>query len=69
MYISRLEAGTTVEHAFRAGFGAYLFLIEGELALNGQPVGAGEAAIIRNEERLAIRAREPSELIMVEVEV
>jgi len=69
MYISRLEAGTTVEHAFRAGFGTYLFLIEGELALNGGPLGAGEAAIIRNEERLAIQARQPSELIMVEVEV
>lgn len=69
MYISRLEAGQAVEHAFRDGFGAYLFLIEGAASLNGLPVEAGEAAMIRDEERLAIQARQPSELIMVEVKV
>jgi len=69
MYISRLEAGKAVEHAFRDGFGAYLFLIEGAASLNGRPVETGEAAMIWDEERLAIQARQPSELIMVELKV
>jgi redox-sensitive bicupin YhaK (pirin superfamily) len=69
VYISRLEADKAVEHVLRDGFGAYLFLIEGAVSLNGQPVETGEAAVIWEEERLAIQARGPSELIMVEVEV
>ena len=69
VYISRLEAGKAVEHAFRDGFGAYLFLIEGAVSLNGRPAETGEAAMVWGEERLAIQARQPSELIMVEVKV
>ncbi len=69
VYLSRLEAGRSLEHEFAPGFGAYLFLIEGEASLNGERLGAGDAARIWEEERLAIEARQPSELIMVEVRV
>ena len=69
VYVSRLEEGRSLEHKFKRGFGAYLFLIEGEAELNGERLAAGDAARIRDEERLAVRARQPSELIMVEVRV
>ena len=69
VYVLRLEEGRSLEHTFKRGFGAYLFLIEGEAELNGEGLAAGDAARIRDEERLAVRARQPSELIMVEVEV
>jgi len=69
VYVSRLEEGRSLEHEFKRGFGAYLFLIEGEVELNGERLETGDAARIRDEERLAVRARQPSELIMVEVEV
>ncbi len=67
VYLSRLEEGKSVEHEFAPGFGAYLFLIEGEVALNGDRLTSGDAALIRDEKRLAIEAIQPSELIMVEV--
>jgi len=69
VYVSRLEEGRSLEHEFKRGFGAYLFLIEGEAELNGERLTAGDAARIRDEERLAVRAGQPAELIMVEVEV
>ena len=69
VYLSRLEEGRSLEHEFKRGFGAYLFLIEGEAELNGERLTAGDAALIRDEERLAVRAGQPAELIMVEVQV
>jgi redox-sensitive bicupin YhaK (pirin superfamily) len=67
VYLSRLEEGKSVEHEFAPGFGAYLFLIEGEVSLNGERLTNGDAALIGDEKRLAIEALQPSELIMVEV--
>lgn len=67
VYLSRLEEGKSVEHEFAPGFGAYLFLIGGEVSLNGERLTSGDAALIRDEKRLAIAALLPSELIMVEV--
>ncbi len=67
VYLSRLEEAKSVEHEFAPGFGAYLFLIEGEVSLNGERLTSGDAALVRDEKRLAIEALQPSELIMVEV--
>ena len=69
VYLSRLERAKSVEHEFAPGFGAYLFLIEGEASLNGERLTSGDAALIRDDKRLAIEALQPSELIMVEVRV
>jgi len=69
VYVSRLEGGRSVEQAFAPGFGAYLFLIEGEISLNGERLAAGDAARITDEGRLEIEALETAELIMAEVRV
>jgi len=69
VYVSRLEAGRSVEHDFASGSGAYLFLIDGEISLNGERLAAGDAARIRDEGRLKIEASAASELILVEVRV
>ena len=69
VYISRLEEEKWVEQGLEEGFGAYLFLIEGEVDLGGKRLATGDAARIWEEKRLTIRARRTSELIMVRVEV
>src|SRR3990170_1967237 len=69
VYVSRLEEARSLEHEFTPGFGAYLFLIEGEVELNGERLETGDAARIRDEDRLALRAGQSAELIMVEVQV
>lgn len=69
VYICRLEAGRALEHKFRPGFGAYLFVISGEVSVNERVVSEGDVAMVWDEPRLRIDARATSELIMVEVEV
>ena len=69
MYISRLDAGRSVEHVFEEGFGGYVYVIEGEVTLNGERLTTGDAARIWDERRLRIEAAQDCELIMVEVEV
>jgi redox-sensitive bicupin YhaK (pirin superfamily) len=69
MYISHLEAGKSVEHEFQPNFGGYLFVLAGAVTLNGQPLDNGDAAMITDEARVAIEAREDSELVMMEVQV
>ncbi len=69
VYVSRLEAARSLAHDFATGFGAYFFLIEGEVALNGERLETGDAARIRDETRLVIEAHQPCEVIMVEVRV
>ncbi|MEX0683127.1 MAG: pirin family protein [Dehalococcoidia bacterium] len=67
MYISRLEAGKSVEHEFEPDFGGYLFVISGAITVNGNNLDNGDAALIYDEPNVTIEARETSELIMMEV--
>lgn len=68
VYVSRLEAGS-LEHEFADGFGGYLYLIDGELAVNGESLSTGDSARVYDERRLTIESRRPSELVLVEVRV
>ncbi|HEX9234764.1 MAG TPA: pirin family protein [Actinomycetota bacterium] len=67
VYVCALSAGTRLDHSFVQGAGAYLYLIEGAVALNGERLGTGDAAKISEERELSADAAESSELIMVEV--
>jgi redox-sensitive bicupin YhaK (pirin superfamily) len=67
VFVSRLTAGTTVTHALGPGRGAYLYVIEGAVAVNGEPMTAGAAAQITDETSIATRAAQLSELILVDV--
>jgi redox-sensitive bicupin YhaK (pirin superfamily) len=69
MYICRLERGASVNHAFRPDSGGYLYLIEGQLTVNGEALGTGDAAMIWDEADLLVTAGTDSELIMMEVQV
>jgi quercetin 2,3-dioxygenase len=67
VYISSLSADVSVEHPFRPGFGAYLYVISGAIGLNDDELNTGDAAKIGGEAAIAVRALEATELIMVEV--
>jgi redox-sensitive bicupin YhaK (pirin superfamily) len=68
VFVSALLAGS-VQRYVPPGFGHYFYLISGEVELNGEKLSSGDAAKIRDEEELDVRALEPSELITVEVRV
>ena len=67
VYVSRLTAGTEAAHAVRGGRGAYLYLISGDLSLDGERLGTGDAARITREPELTLRAEADTELILVDV--
>jgi redox-sensitive bicupin YhaK (pirin superfamily) len=67
VFISRLNVGATVEHALGDGRGAYLYVIEGDVEVNGERMETGSAAQITAEKRVGIEAAATSELILVDV--
>ncbi|MDP3768464.1 MAG: pirin family protein, partial [Dehalococcoidia bacterium] len=66
MYVSRLDAGAAVEHTFGEGRGGYFYVIEGEVALNGERLSTGDAAKVLGAGRLRIEAGAQSELLLVD---
>ena len=67
MYVARLGAGTEVSHAFAGPRGGYLYVIEGDLEVDGDRLATGDAAKIRDHPELNLRARNTTELLLVDV--
>ena len=67
VFVSRLEAGDVVVHDLREGRGVYLYVIDGDITVNGEAMATGAAAQILDEPRLEIGAGATSELIAVDV--
>jgi redox-sensitive bicupin YhaK (pirin superfamily) len=67
LFVSRMNAGRSVEHPLAPGRGAYLYVIEGDVGMNGERMETGSAAQITDEERVGIAASSASELILVDV--
>jgi redox-sensitive bicupin YhaK (pirin superfamily) len=68
VFVSRLNAGAEVEHPFRDRTrGAYLYVISGDVGVNDERLGTGDAAKIGDEGSLRFRANDVTELILVDV--
>ena len=68
VFVSHLNAGARVEHPLRPARGAYLYVIEGDVEVNGARMVTGSAAQITDEpDGIAIVAAGTSELILVDV--
>jgi redox-sensitive bicupin YhaK (pirin superfamily) len=68
VFVSRLNAGAEIDHPFRDRTrGAYLYVISGDVAVNNERLGTGDAAKIGNEGALRCRANDVTELILVDV--
>jgi quercetin 2,3-dioxygenase len=67
VFLSRLHTGRSVEHALAPSRGVYVYVIEGDVDVNGERMQTGSAAQITDEERVEITANATSELIVVDV--
>jgi len=67
VFVSRMNAGRSIEHPLAPGRGAYLYVIEGDVGVNGERMETGSAAQISDVERAEIAASSTSELILVDV--
>ncbi len=67
IYVSKLDAGKAVEHVSKAGRHAYLFVIGGEIEVNGEKLLDGDQARIKDERSLKITASKDAELILLDL--
>jgi hypothetical protein len=66
-YVSRLRAGDRVTHELKPGRRAFFYVIEGEVALNGETLAAGDQARITDSTRLEIAGSRESEIILIDL--
>ena len=67
VFVSRLSPGASVTHTLEGGRGVYLYVIEGDVSVNGERMQTGDAAQIVEEADVRIDAAARSELILVDV--
>ena len=67
VFVSRLTAGRSVDHPLSAGRGVYLYVIEGDVVVNGERMETGAGAQITDEPEIEIVASADSDLILVDV--
>jgi redox-sensitive bicupin YhaK (pirin superfamily) len=67
IFVSRLGSTEKAVHQLKPHRQAYLFVISGELALNGQPLYAGDQARIAGESRLDLATPNQAELILLDL--
>jgi redox-sensitive bicupin YhaK (pirin superfamily) len=67
VFVCRLSTGASVEHALAQARGAYLYVIEGAVDVDGERMTTGDAAQITDVATIGIAAVEAAELILVDV--
>ena len=67
IYVASLDPGVEVTHKIGSARGGYLYVIEGAVSLDDHDLDSGDAAKIPHQDELTIVARDPSELILVDV--
>ncbi|MCG6156441.1 pirin family protein [Rubinisphaera margarita] len=67
VYLSRLQSGTTVDHALETGRHAWLQVLRGAVELNETPLSTSDGAAVSDETRLQIRATEDAEIMLFDL--
>ncbi len=64
-YVSRLRAGDSVAHELKPERRAFFYVIDGEVTLNGERLGAGDQARVTDVTKLEIAGARESEVILI----
>lgn len=67
MYVSRLEAGTSVSHDLTAERRAYVFVIDGDIQLNGEHLLKGDSVKVEDTATLKFDAASNAELLVLDL--
>ena len=67
VYGASLGEGEDVVHELRGGRHAWVQVVKGSVAVGGVELKAGDGAAVSEEERLSIRASEPSEILLFDL--
>jgi quercetin 2,3-dioxygenase len=66
-YVSRLRAGDRVGRPLKPGRRAFFYVIDGEVTLNGERLGAGDQARVTDFTELDIAGERESEVILIDL--
>ena len=66
-YVSHLRQGDRVSHELKPGRRAFLYVIEGELTLNGETLSSGDQARITALNNLEFTGIKASEIILIDL--
>ncbi|HVG20126.1 MAG TPA: pirin family protein [Blastocatellia bacterium] len=66
-YVSAVRPEDRIVHRLAPGRRAYLFVIAGELEMNGQALAKGDQARIEDESELSFAASTPSEILLIDL--
>lgn len=66
-YVSRLGTGNQVAHDLKPGRRVFFYVIEGDVALNGENLSAGDQARITDAATLELKALGDSEVILIDL--
>lgn len=66
-YVSRLQAGDHVAHELKPGRRAFLYVISGDIVLNGENLSLGDQARVTDTTNLLIDGARESEIILIDL--
>ena len=66
-YVSRMNEGDVITHVLDASRKAFIYVIEGEIKINGEAFSSGDQARILNESNLQMEAAGNSEIILIDL--
>lgn len=67
LYLAKLEPGAEVAHALPQSRHAWVHVAEGEVAVNGEVLRAGDAMALSAEPAVKIAARKPSQVLLFDL--
>jgi hypothetical protein len=67
IYASILHSGDSVTHKLDKGRRGYLFVVNGDVELNGQKLSGGDQARITEETRLALTGKSDAEVLLLDL--
>ena len=67
VYLSMLDAGQEVRHELQPPRSAWLQVLRGSVALNGQSLGTSDGAAVTDENAVAVHATIPSEVLLFDL--
>lgn len=66
-YVSRMRSSDKIAHELKPGRLGFLYVIEGEIALNGEALSTGDQARITDRTKLDLTASLESEIILIDL--
>lgn len=67
LWLGKLDAGQSVEHRLAAGRAAWVHVAEGEVALDGAVLHAGDAVAVTDEATLRLAATKPTQVLLFDL--